>query len=39
VNLADALHTVTIHPEQPDRREVTEREKNKPGFGPDRYKL
>lgn len=37
--LPDAVHTVsvTIHPDQPDRRSVTDREKNKPGFDPKRY--
>ena len=37
--LEDALHTVTVavHPEQPDRRAVTEREMDKPGFDPARY--
>ena len=38
-NLPDAVHTVsvTLHPDQPDRRNVTDREKEKPGFDPKRY--
>jgi lysophospholipase L1-like esterase len=37
--LEDTIHTVRveIHPEQPDRRSVTDREKNKKGFNPSKY--
>lgn len=37
--LPDAVHTVflAVHPEQPDRRSVTDRERQKPGFDPKRY--
>jgi len=35
----DAVHEVTIelHPDQPDRSSVTNREKDKPGFNPEKY--
>ncbi|MBU0608264.1 MAG: SGNH/GDSL hydrolase family protein, partial [Armatimonadetes bacterium] len=35
----DAVHEVTIEvsPDQPDRSSVTNREKDKPGFNPDKY--
>lgn len=38
-NLPDTVHDVTveIHPEQPDRRSVTDIEKTKPGFDPKKY--
>jgi hypothetical protein len=37
--LPDAVHAVTveIHPDQPDRRSVTDVERGKPGFDPKRY--
>lgn len=37
--LEDAVHTVTveIHPDQPDRSAVVDREKGKPGFDPKKY--
>ena len=37
--LEDAVHTVTVevHPEQPDRSAVVNREKGKPGFDPKKY--
>ena len=37
--LEDAVHTVTveIHPEQPDRTPVTDRERSNPGFDPKAY--
>ena len=37
--LADTVHSVTveIHPEQPDRGVVVNREKDKPGFDPKKY--
>lgn len=37
--LEDKEHTVTveIHPDQPDRNSVTNREKDKPGFDPKKY--
>lgn len=38
-DLPDTEHAVTveIHPEQPDRSSVTDREKTKPGFDPKKY--
>jgi lysophospholipase L1-like esterase len=35
----DEVHEVTVevHPDQPDRSSVTNREKDKPGFNPDKY--
>lgn len=37
--LEDKVHTVSVevYPEQPDRRVVTDREKDKPGFDPKKY--
>ncbi len=37
--LADTVHelTVEVHPEQPDRRSVTDVERTKPGFDPAKY--
>jgi len=37
--LEDTVHTVTveIHPDQPDRSSVTDKEKNKPDFDPAKY--
>lgn len=37
--LPDAVHTVTveIHPEQPDRSSVTDQERTKPNFDPQKY--
>ncbi len=38
-NLPDGVHTISIviHPDPPDRRIVTDREREKPGFDPKRY--
>ena len=38
-NLEDRVHTVSVevHPEQPDRSSVVDREKVKPGFDPKKY--